>query len=76
MDALSEAQRLAADIRNAAYMVRHYGRAVQRAQRNAAIVFMGHRVRDAFANAQDTEYETLLAAIVDGLSPADYKPPF
>ncbi len=63
-------------ILNAAWMVRHYRRgrsgygALLRAQ---AVLRLGLTIREAF-NATD-DFEALLAAVVDGLRPAD-PPPF
>lgn len=66
---------LVAAILNAAWLVRHYSRgAVQRnspyAQKRAeAINKMGLAVREAF-NVSD-DFEVLLLAVLDGLSPRD-----
>lgn len=64
-------------IRHAAYLVRHYGRGarsrIHRSQRAAAIHALGLAVRQAFNESDD--FETLLAAIVDGLRPRE-EPPF
>lgn len=69
---------LVAAILNAAWMVRHYARggrsAIQRAKRLEAIRHLGLVVRDAFNRSED--FETLLAAIVDGLRPKDDGQPF
>lgn len=66
-----------ASILNAAWMVRHYARGgrteIQRAERTQAIQQLGVIVRDAFAHC--TDFEPLLAAVVDGLRPKD-DPPF
>jgi len=66
-----------AAILNAAYMVRHYARGarsqLQRAERAQAVQLMGLAVRAAFNASED--FETLLAAVVDGLRPRD-APPF
>ena len=67
---------LAASILNAAWMVRHYARggrsSIQREQRDLAIQQLGIAVRDAFAKSDD--FETLLAAVCDGLRPKDEQP--
>lgn len=67
---------LVADILHAAWMVRHYARggrvAIQRTQRQQAILKMGLTVRDAFNKSED--YEVLLAAVCDGLRPQDERP--
>ena len=64
-------------ILNAAWLVRHFARggrsAIQRKERTAAIRKLGVTVRDAFSTSED--YESLLAAVVDGLRPKD-DPPF
>lgn len=66
-----------ADILNAAWMVRHYARggrsSIHRTDRVQAIQRLGLTVRDAFSRSDD--FETLLAAVVDGLRPTD-SPPF
>jgi hypothetical protein len=68
---------LVASILNAAWMVRHYARGGRtnhhRLYRNQAIQRLGLTVREAFARSED--FESLLAAIVDGLRPKD-EPPF
>ena len=68
---------LVAEILNAGYMVRHYalgGRTgIYRKQRTRAIRHMGLTVRSAFERSED--FETLLAAVVDGLRPRN-DPPF
>jgi hypothetical protein len=68
---------LIAAIYNAAYMVRYYARGgrtqIHRSQRQEAIRQLGLICRDAF-NRSD-EFEALLTAIFDGLSPKD-APPF
>lgn len=74
MGPLPATERHAAAIRNAAWMVRHYARPVQRAQRERAIRSMGLTVRDAFTRSED--FEPLLVAVVEGLKPQDYRPPF
>lgn len=60
-----------ARIMNAAYMVRYRNRGIrlesQAAKRAEAIQHMGVVVRDAFQQSDD--FETLLTAVVDGLSP-------
>ena len=64
-------------ILNAAWLVRHYVRGgrleSQRDQRDLAIKNLGLIVRDAFNTSE--EFESLLAAIVDGLRPRN-DPPF
>ena len=65
---------LAAEIRHAAWMVRHYRRSAQRVQRAAAIRELGLVVRKVFNQSED--FEHLLNAIVEGLKPQDYEPPF
>jgi hypothetical protein len=70
----SLADHYAAEIRNAAWMVRHYARPLQSADRAAAILRMGLTVREAFTKCDD--YEQLLVAIVEGLKPETYEPPF
>jgi hypothetical protein len=66
---------LEASIRNAAWQVRHYAdqrtesRRLRRAQ---AILQLGMIVRHAFAVSDD--FESLLVAVVDGLSPRDDRP--
>lgn len=74
MDRLADSDHLAAQIRNAAWMVRHYCRPHQAAQRAAAITALGEAVRAAF-NASD-DHEQLLTAIVEGLCPRQYERPF
>ena len=60
-----------AAILNAAWRVRHYSRGarleIQRKSRAEAIQLLGAAVRDAFQHSED--FETLLTAVVDGLSP-------
>lgn len=74
----NETGALVAAILNDAWMVRHYRRGgrvgVGKLQRAQAIQKLGVTVRNAF-NAS-TDYETLLAALVDGLRPRDEPPPF
>jgi hypothetical protein len=63
---------LASEIRNAAWMVRHYAlerTPIERARRAQAIQRMGLTVREAFDRCDD--FEPLLAAICDGLKPRD-----
>jgi hypothetical protein len=69
MDALPKIERHGAAIRNAGYMVRHYPRPGQRAQRAAAIHALGLACRAAFNDVDD--FEPLLVAIVDALAPHD-----
>jgi hypothetical protein len=80
VDQLGRAAALQAAILNAAYMVRYYSRGGRvsdsspiHAKRAEAIEKMGRVVRDAFN--ESTEFETLLAAVVVGLSKDDL-PPF
>lgn len=70
---------LVAEILNAAYMVRHHARGGRwsksspiAAKRDAAIRDMGLAVRSAFNCSED--FESLLAAVVDGLRPRDEQP--
>lgn len=56
------------------YMVRHYPRPGQRALRAAAIRALGLTLREAFNQSDD--FETLLAALVSGLSARDDAPLF
>lgn len=69
---------LVAAILNAAWMVRHYqrgaGSLIQRKERQAAIKAMGLTVRECFN--QSEEFESLLAAVLDGLDPHKYEPRF
>jgi hypothetical protein len=71
-----ETPHLVSAILNAAYMVRHYARGgrmrIERDKRQKAIHAMGMVVRDAFNSSED--FEALLAAVVDGLSPKDVQP--
>lgn len=60
-----------ARIRNAGFMVRHYIRPIQRAQRRQAIIALGVTVREAFNDAEPEDFEELLAAILDALHPRD-----
>jgi hypothetical protein len=68
---LNRVDGLAADIRNAAWRVRHYQRggrsSIGRAQRERAIRSMGFIVRAAFNESEN--FEVLLIAVVDGLRP-------
>jgi len=65
-------------ILNAAWMVRHYARggrtSIGKAHREQAILKLGLTVREAFSRSDD--FEALLAAVVAGLKPQDYEPPF
>lgn len=76
MDAPGTAE-LVAQLLNAAYMVRHYVRggrsSIGKAHRAQAIQQMGLAVREAFSQSDD--FEPLLAAVANGLSPRD-DPPF
>lgn len=78
MDQLPQGEQLAAGIRNAAWMVRHYRRgarsSIGRAQRAQAVHLLGLAVREAFARSDD--FEPLLVAIVDGLRPLPEAEPF
>ena len=58
-----------AAIHNAAWMVRHYCRPMQRAQRACAIAELGLIVREAFNASED--FEALLIALLDGLLPRE-----
>lgn len=72
-------EQLVASILNAAWMVRHYARGgrltIQREERAEAIRDLGLIVRKAFIAANSSDFEPLLAAVVDGLRPKD-DPPF
>lgn len=74
MDALSDAARWAAELRNGAWLVRSYARPHQRALRAQAIAQLGASVREAFTRCAD--HEQLLIALAEGLRPNDYKAPF
>lgn len=67
---------LVARILNDAWMVRHYARGgrtgIEQARREQAIQKLGLTVRDAFNVSED--YQSLLAAVVDGLRPRDDQP--
>lgn len=63
-------QQHVAAILNAWWMVRHYPRQHQRAQREQAIRTLGLAVRAAF-NASEN-FEPLIVAVVDGGAPHDY----
>jgi len=73
-----DAAELVAAILNAAWMVRHYARGgrslILSKERKQAIRKMGLTVREAFNRSE--EFESLLAAVVHGLSERDDKPPF
>lgn len=62
---------LVAEILNACYLVRHYARGgqstIQRSKREEAIAQLGLACRKAFATTND--FEPILTAIVDGLTP-------
>lgn len=68
--------RYVADILNKWWMVRHYVRggrtSIQRAQRQAAIVELGLSIREAFNESSD--FEALIAAVLDGGRPQDRQP--
>lgn len=56
-------------ILNRCYLVRHYPRPCQRAQRAAAIRELGLACREAFNATED--FEPVLEAIVEGLAPLE-----
>lgn len=68
---------MVARIYNAAWLVRNYTRggrsSIQRKERQQAIRQLGFVVREAFNSTED--FEPLLTAVFDGLSPKD-APPF
>lgn len=66
----TDKRHLIAEIRNSAWMVRHYKR--NRVRRAQAILKLGLAVRHAFESSDD--YESLLTAVVDGLHPQELKP--
>ena len=72
MERQHHAARLAAEIRNAAWMVRHYRR--NQARRDQAVKLLGLTLRRAFNDCDD--FEALLTALVEALTPDTYKPPF
>jgi hypothetical protein len=74
MQALPHTEQLAAQIRNAAWMVRHYRRPHAGATRAQAIQRLGLTVRAAFNKTED--FEPLLIAVVEGLRPEEYRAPF
>lgn len=77
MNALDPDNALAAEIRNAGYFVRHYGRgrAGQLAElRRQAILKLGLTVRHAFTRSDN--FELLLVAILDALRPNEEPPAF
>jgi hypothetical protein len=79
MQALPATERGAAAIREAAWWVRHYRRgarlpAISGPQRAQAIQRLGLAVRHAFNESDD--FELLLRAVLEGLSPRDDPPPF
>ena len=67
---------LVARIYNAAYLVRYHARggrsSIGREARSQAIRELGLAVRDAFNVSED--FEALLVAVFDGLSPKDAAP--
>jgi hypothetical protein len=72
MNALPELEHHHAAIRNPCYLVRHYCRPGQRAQRAAAILEVGRAVRAAFVAFDDAQsFDVLLHAIVEGLVPRE-----
>lgn len=77
MRVIDDPVQLVSMLLNAAWMVRHYARggrsSIGRLERKQAILAMGLAVREAFSKSDD--FESLLAAIVDGLRPRD-DPPF
>ena len=78
MERQTDTAGLQADIRNAAWFVRHYARGrrsrIHAAERRAAIRQLGLAVRRAFSNSDD--FEPLLIALYDGLAADQYEPPF
>lgn len=68
----TDAGRLIAEIRNAAWLVRYYTR--NRVRRAQAITKLGIAVRHALESSSD--YESILAAVLDGLRPKDEERPF
>lgn len=74
---MSSTRSQVAAILNAAWMVRHYARGgrttITRTKRTEAIRHLGVVVRDALNQSDD--FESLLAAVVDGLRPKE-EPPF
>ncbi len=79
MERATDVEQLAAEIRNAAWWVRHYrrgrrGTGAMRLQRQQAIQKLGLTVRRAFSASDD--FEVLLIALVEALTPRDYEPPF
>lgn len=61
-----ETDRLAASIRNAAYLVRLYGRPHQREMKRHAIEALGRAIAQAFSSSAN--FEPLLKAIIEGLT--------
>jgi hypothetical protein len=74
LDSLARTQELNAQIRNAAWLVRHYRRPMDRRRRAAAVRSLGLVVRNAFNECDD--FEQLLTAVLEGLNPQEYEPPF
>jgi hypothetical protein len=73
----TDSSALVAAILNDWWMVRHYGLArnpAMRLQRAQAILKLGLTVRHAFNSSDD--FEVLLAAVIQGGSPRDDRPPF
>ena len=66
----SETERLASEIRNDGYMVRHYWR--NRVLREQAILKLGLTVQHAFNTSKD--YKLLLAAVADAVRPREEEP--
>lgn len=62
------------DVRNAAWMVRHYPRPHQRQQRKQAINALGVAIRKALETSPDAE--PVLVAIIEGLLPHEERRPF
>jgi hypothetical protein len=65
-----------AQILNDAYMVRHYVRGgrngIGKLHREQAVQKLGLTIREAFVSTND--YDSLLAAILDGLRPVERMP--
>jgi hypothetical protein len=74
MEPAPDPDSLAAEILNAAWLVRHYARPMDRTKKIQAVMKLGLVVRNAF-NATD-DHAPLLIAIVDGLRPRPEEPPF
>lgn len=74
MGRFTDTERHCAELREACWMLRHYRRPIQRAQRAQAVLRLGLTVREAFSASDD--FEPLLIALVEGLKPEEYRPPF